>query len=198
MINPAFLSYPEEARLLGAMVLGYGELDISFTLAAGTAVDQKFALLHAVNQVRSESARLDITHAIASGGFAKLGLAVEYAGMHKAMRFCLKVRNQWAHSQWGDWNPDGLGFTRTDGEVFALPIKPLRWNSITLPLLQKQEAFFEYTRRCILTVTTNLTPILSGKPALIKMPPEMHQPSMHSQWSKQVHARIETGPQSQP
>jgi hypothetical protein len=101
MINPAFVNYPEEAKLLGELVLGYGELDILFTIMAGTALRQRFPLLHAVNRVRSETARLDVAHAMAKQRFADLKLAAEYARIEKAMRFCLRVRNQWAHSQWG-------------------------------------------------------------------------------------------------
>lgn len=198
MINPAFISYPEEAKLLGELVLGYGELDLSFAFTCGIAVQQKYALLHAVNQVRSETARLDIAHALAADAFAKLGLAEEYRRAHQAIKYCLKIRNQWAHAQWGDMNPYGLAFTRTDGDVFALPLKRTVWNSIKLDLLQKQEAYFEYTRRCILTLESNLIPILAGKPAQLEFPPEIHRPSMHSQWSKSALAHIGRLPSTPP
>lgn len=191
MINPAFLRYPEEARLLGEMVLGYGELDISFGMVAGKAARKMHAVLHAINRVRSEKSRLDIADALACGSFKELGLAAEYARVHRAMRFCLRVRNQYTHSQWADWGEHGLGFTNVDGDAFASPIQPLKWNSIKLALLQKQEAFFEYTRRCILTLDTNLLWVLAEKPPAEAMPPEMHEPSMHSQWPKSVHDLIE-------
>ncbi|RVD55735.1 MAG: hypothetical protein EOS30_29245 [Mesorhizobium sp.] len=197
MINPVFVSYPEEARLLGELVLGYGELDISFALTAGVATRNKFVLLHAVNQVRSETSRLDLAHALSVGAFTELGLADEYARIHKAIRFCLKVRNQWAHSQYGHGPEKGLAFTRTDGDVFAAPVKPTVWNCIKLELLQKQEAYFEYCRRCILTVESNLVPILVGKPAQLQMPPEMHEPHMQSQWSRAVPSRKGRGQQPQ-
>ena len=78
MINPAFLKYPEEARLLGELVLGYGELDISFCMMCGVATKRQFELLHAVNQVRSETARLDIANALSVNYFQELGLTHEY------------------------------------------------------------------------------------------------------------------------
>lgn len=198
MINPAFVKYPEEAKLLGELVLGYGELDILFSIMAGNALKQKFPLLHAVNQVRSETARLDVADAMSKQRFKELGIASEYARCEKAMRYCLKVRNQWAHSQWGDMDPFGLAFTRTDGEVFAMPVKRIEWNSIKVELLRKQEAFFEHTRLCLLIVDSNLTPIHAGKEPKLRMPPEMHQPHMQSQWSKPALARIKKVPTIQP
>lgn len=195
MINPAFLNYPEEARLLGELVLGYGELDISFCMMCGIATQRQFELLHAVNQVRSESARLDIANALSVDAFAELGLSREYARTHKAVRFCLKVRNQWAHSQWGDLSPHGLAFTKTDGDVFARPLKRTVWNSITADLLRKQEAFFEYTRHCILTVEMNLRPILDGRKPKFDMRPEMHEPNMKNQWSKSARVHLSKLPQ---
>ncbi len=36
---------------MGELSLGYSELDISFTMIAGNAAGQKFALLHAVNNI---------------------------------------------------------------------------------------------------------------------------------------------------
>lgn len=115
MINPAFLKYPDEAKLLGELVLGYGELDLSFCMMCGIATKRKFELLHAVNQVRSESARLEIAHALSVNAFRELGLQAEYARVHKAVKYCMRVRNQWSHASWGDLDPHGLAFSKTDG-----------------------------------------------------------------------------------
>ena len=98
----------------------------------------------------------------------------------------------------GDIDPHGLAFTKTDGDVFALPVKKIQWRSIKLDLLQKQEAFFEYTRLCLLTVDSNLVPILAGNPQRLKMPKEIHQPHMHSQWSRQAQKQVNEMPTIQP
>lgn len=198
MINPAFVRYPEEAKLLGEMVLGYGELDITFCMMCGKAIHQQFELLHAVNQVRSETARLDIANAMAGKGFSTLGLEAEYARLLRCMRVCLRIRNQWAHSQWGDMDPHGLAFTRTDGDVFAAPVKPTVWLSIKVDLLRKQEAYFEHTRLRLLVLLSNLTPILVGKKGLLRPPPEMPEPNMHNQWSKSARDHIDSLPTLRP
>lgn len=184
MINPAFAQYPEEARLLGELVLGYGELDISFCMTCGIAIGRKFELLHAVNQVRSETGRLDIANALSANTFVRIGLWDKFNDIQKSVRYCLKVRNQWAHAQWGDMRPHGLAFTRTDGNVFATPVKRTVWNSVTVELLRKQEAYFEYTRKCIIALELNLAPILAGGSQKIQFPDIMHEPSMLSHWSK--------------
>jgi len=158
MINPAFINYPEEAALLGAMVIGYGEIDISFVHMAGLVVGQTYAVLDACHAVRSEKARLDIAHALAVDAFKRVNLEEEYTHTHSAVRHCLKVRNQHAHSQWADL--DGLlQFTNVEG-AFGQPLKSIKWKPITLALLKQQEAYFEHTRLCVLTMITLLGPRL--------------------------------------
>lgn len=193
MINPAFIKYPEEAKLLGEIVLGYGEIDLSFAMMAGAATGQKFALLHAVNQVRSETARIDIANALASEFFTALGLREYYDYALAAVRYCLKIRNQWAHSQWGDMDPYGLAFTKTDGNVFAPPIKPTEWRSVTIEVLRKQEEYFEHTRHWILVLDTIVQARQSGHDRHLGFPAKMQAPKTYSQWSKQARDQLDKG-----
>jgi hypothetical protein len=194
MINPAFINFPEEASLLGAMVIGYGELDLSFAHMAGLAIGQTYAVLDACHVIRSESGRLDIANALAVNSFRQMKLGEEYEYSHKAVRFCLKLRNQHAHSQWGEIE-GRLMFSSAEG-AFRQPLQPIRWNLITLDLLKKQEAYFEHTRKCLLTLITLLEARGKTRFVPLLMPEEMHQPHMQSQMPKRTHAR--KGPEPEP
>jgi hypothetical protein len=196
MINPAFIGYPEEAALLGAMVIGYGELDLSFGHMAGLVLGQTYAVLDACHSVRSESARLDIAHALAAGAFNRANLVEEYTYSHAAMRYCLKVRNQHSHSQWADIK-HGLHFTNAEGS-FSQPLKPIAWKLITLDLLRKQEAYFEHTRMCLLTLITLLEARGKRSHVPLHMPQALPQPSMHSQTPTPVRDRTEPERKPQP
>lgn len=79
MINPAFANFPDEATLIGTMVIGYGELELAFGALAGIALDQQFSLLKAFHSIRSESARIKIADALCCGAFEKFDLAGDYA-----------------------------------------------------------------------------------------------------------------------
>ena len=198
MINPALTKYHSECKIIGELILGYSELDLSFSYMCGIATGKRYELLNAVNKVRSEASRLDIADALAAPTFSSLGLKDEYASIKRSMLYCKDVRNQWAHSQWGDMEPYGLAFTRVDGDVFAQPTTPLKWLSVTTDLLEKQEAYFEHTRNCILVTESNLIPLLAGKKAVRKFPREIPQPSRHSPWTKQAHAHLNTMTQYPP
>ena len=66
-----------ECKLIGELVLGYSELDISFSYMCGFATKKRYELLNAVNKVRSEASRLDIADALAAPAFFDLGLRNE-------------------------------------------------------------------------------------------------------------------------
>ncbi len=193
MINPAFLNFPEEAKLLGEMVIGYGELDLLFVATAGDAIKQRYALLHAANQVRSETQRLAITHAMSHEAFVRLGMGDEYERVRSGMHICLGIRNQWAHSQWADLGKFGLGFTRADGEAFASSPPKIKWERADLKTLEKQQAFFEHIRLCIQTIQGNLPSVFVGRQPPLPMPPKSHQPPSQGQWGSRDRAQIEKG-----
>lgn len=183
MINPAFIAYPDEAALLGAMIIGYGELDLSFAHMAGLVVGQTYAVLDACHSVRSESARLDIAHALAAAAFKRANLESEYTYTHASTRFCLRLRNQFTHSQWADMD-EGLSFTNAEG-AFKAPLTKIAWKRIDLDLLKKQEAYFEHTRLCILTLVHLLEQRGKSRFVPFHLPPRIPQPRMHLQPPKQ-------------
>ncbi len=154
MINPAFFYRREEAALLGDMVIGYGELEITFAHIAGLAIKHRYAVLEACHKVRSESGRIDIAHALSHEAMSDLGLGSEFAYTESALRFCLKVRNQYAHAQWGEF-PDGLKFTNPE-QAFARAAEGNSLEVLNLELLRLQEQFFENTRMWLIFLELNL------------------------------------------
>ncbi len=178
MINPAFMSRREEAALLGDMVIGYGELEITFAHIAGLAINHKYAVLEACHKVRSELGRIDIAHALSHEALDQQGLGPEFAYAESALRYCLKVRNQYAHAQWGDF-PDGLKFTNPE-QAFSRPLKPTLWKSINLELLTQQERFFENTRMWLIFLEVQLEAKAARRVLHLNKPQEMPQPNLHT------------------
>jgi len=196
MINPAFMNRPGEAALLGALVIGYGELDISFSLIAGLAINHKYAVLEACHSVRSESGRLDIAKALAVDSFVAGGLGREFEIAERGMRACLKIRNQFAHAQWGDFE-EGLKITNPE-RAFSRPLKKIEWKLVTLDLLKTQEAFFENTRMWLIYLEKVLELRAENQIPYLNRPPEIHIPIPHIHQQKQDRGQKGKGSRAQP
>ena len=173
------MNYPEEAALLGSMIIGYGELELSFAHIAGIALDQKYAVLEACHSIRSEGARLKLIDALAHASFTEKSLSGEYDLTHKAMKYCLKVRNQYAHAQWGDFGKR-LNFTNPE-EAFRRPLRPVKWTPVSRALLEKQEAYFDNTRHWLVYLEVTLDARGKRRQTQFPIPPKMPQPILRTQ-----------------
>ncbi|RUU97968.1 hypothetical protein EOA79_24065 [Mesorhizobium sp. M1A.F.Ca.IN.020.03.2.1] len=175
MINPAHEAYPEEARLIGLMVIGYSELDISLCLVGGLALGHKWAVLDALHTIKDEGTRLDVVGRLVRHIMVEKTLEPKFGETIGAMRYCKTVRNQYAHAQWANF--DGmLRFTSTRDIHWRPDGGPTEWKAVDPVILRAQEAYFEYTRKCLLWLTFALEH--PGK--AIRWPEHMEQPP--KQW----------------
>lgn len=148
MFHPALREYPQETALIGLLVVGYAELDLSLCHVCGLALGNKLAVINALHAVTSEQARIDIANRLCRHVFEERKLESKFGDAVGAMDYCRKVRNQYAHSQWADL--DGkLAFIRADN-VNWKPGGSMPWKFTNLPILQSQESYFAYTRNCLL------------------------------------------------
>lgn len=146
MLNPVNVHHPAEMETIGRMVLAYSELDLVLCHAAGLVMNDKFAMLNALHSVKQEAARLDIIRHLTAGLFGARGLKAEFQTCIDAMKYCRSIRNQYAHATWGS-AATGLEFgDLTDTDWNNGP----KMNPTSLSLLREQEAFFEYTKECLL------------------------------------------------
>src|ERR1700722_15105076 len=112
-LNPAFDVYPDEAALIGRMVTSFGELELTFSMLAGTALKDQSLALRAIYRGRSTGGRLDLVDVIVRNVVTPTNQALTYEEVLGAMRHCLKIRNNYAHCQ---WSPalDGLFFANLE------------------------------------------------------------------------------------
>jgi hypothetical protein len=82
------------------------------------------------------------------------------AGMREALSdvdWCRKLRNQYAHCQWGWTTTDGLFFVNLEDLAEQLdPITKVMAHSlpVDVPLLEEQEAYCNYVRECLMHLET--------------------------------------------
>lgn len=182
MINPSHAAFPAEANLIGLMVLGYSELDITLCFVGGLALGQKWAVLSALHALDNESARLDMVNRLVKHVMIERGIDAKFGEAIGAMRHCKKIRNQYAHAQWIDRNNTLMFASAKD-----IPWKAdgvIQWKVTNFHLLQKQKAYFEYTRKCLIWLEAEFS--MPHNP--LQWPPHMRQPP------KQVFDAAHNGP----
>lgn len=150
MFNPALEMHPKEARFVGLLVTGYPELDIALCHICGLAIGNKFAVLSALHKVQSEQARIDIANELCRHVLKDMGLEAKFGEAVGAITFCRKIRNQYAHAQWASLHGH-LAFVRAESVNWKAN-GVINWSFTSLPVLQAQESYFEYTRKCLLWV----------------------------------------------
>lgn len=159
------------------MVIGYGELEINLIHLAGIAIKQKWPVLEACHSVRTETGKIDIAVALSCDVMVEQGLSSEFETAVRYLRYCLKIRNNYAHAHWGEI--DGiLQFTNTDG-IFDRPLKSLAWKKLSLDLLKQQEAFFENTRMWLLYLVMTIEARHENRIPYLNKPKEMQLPNLH-------------------
>src|SRR5260370_3572739 len=113
--------------------------------------------LKSMFRIRGETNRLDIADALGQDPYDRRGFASEFKQTVDAIRYCLRIRNKYAHAYWHDPNQGTeLCYLSLEElakeEVFIKDLTSLMFYFIDEPLLLQQEAFFGYARDLIIYV----------------------------------------------
>jgi hypothetical protein len=149
--SPALSRYPDEAAIIGRIVVGFGGLEFTVcniaSLAFGATlanphVDEHDVIFKTLYQLRVTSARIDCARTLMAPFLNALNLGDKLAVAMRAVRHCQCIRNQYAHCNWDD-DPHGSGLYFTDPQDSARRDSWFDdWKHIDVALLQKQEAYF--------------------------------------------------------
>ena len=179
---PAYDNCPKELAIIGKMLAAYGDMEFDL-MNCVSAVHSTDMAVKALYRPRGESARVDIADAMAREAYIAAGLETPYCEAIGNFRYCLSVRNQYAHCNWF-WRSDiGLGFV--DMQVMANKKKHLSLTSLAvypldLLLLEAQEEYFAYVQECF-RYLTNAYARKVGKPVIYDYPKpsRVQQPIQH-------------------
>jgi hypothetical protein len=141
---PCFDNFPNEAKIIGRLLAGYGELELGLAKCLGAALtDERAAFKVLFQMAGAGETRLTVADTLMSRKFKKADLHDGYSHMLGGFRRCKQIRNQYAHCHWADHNEKGLAFA--DLDKAAKKSEPhLTWHYVDAPLLQQQEACFCY------------------------------------------------------
>lgn len=153
MINPALETYPDECSLIGRMVVGYGELDITMVSTSGDAMGMTLPLLDALDQVQSEQKKIVVVRKLAEASFGRLGLGEQFDQALTSIERCRVMRNYLAHCHYSDSamlgdKPARLLSVKAH-DLFSLErrVHDLPWRVQTVASLSIQEKYFEDVRK---------------------------------------------------
>jgi hypothetical protein len=188
-INPAFHRFADEAVIVGRLLVAFGELEISICQTAGKAMGAQFPIMKALYRLRATSGRILAADALLRPLCEAFNLIAEYQTTLAALNRCLKIRNTFAHCNWGDdatmWSA-GLFYTDLQEAAEASTGYELAWKHVNVPLLTRQESFFAYTLEWIRFVDHELAfrqgRLLSHfwpRPTEQELPPLHNPPAQH-------------------
>lgn len=170
-ILPIFDEFPEEGRIIGRLVAGYGELEFGLltllTLELGNDPSQSAKVMY---RIRGEEQRIQIADALLRKRFKSFTFAGIYTDAICAMDHCRRIRNQYAHSHWMDENCYLLFIDIENGAKTNNDMVWVRKRLINLDLLKEQEAYFVYASNLLSIAKKNFEYALGGEGALIKPP----------------------------
>ena len=182
-----FLKFPDEAAIIGRLFAGYTTLEVGLMSCVQVVRDDFDAILKAMFRVRGETARIDIADALGRQFYEDRGLGTEFAMAIGAVRYCLKIRNQYAHCVWYDDRSGNLAFVNVEEIVRdnarLVGLQSLTVLEVDVPILQAQEEYFVYADD-LLTWTDFEGRLRDGRMGQIKTNPQMKpnqigQPALH-------------------
>jgi hypothetical protein len=147
---PSFLTYPDEAKIIGSILAGYTDLEVGLLNCIQVVRSFEFdTVLKAMFRVRGETNRIKIADSLGRVPYRELDLEGSFIKVIGAMSFCMKVRNQYAHCVWWDDNTKKLAFANLEEvaklDTFQSDLQHLTAYHADVPLLGAQEAYFAYT-----------------------------------------------------
>src|SRR5580692_10462208 len=141
-INPSFLRFPVEAMLVGRLLAAFGELEISVCVNASKATGLGDSVLAALYRIRATRSRLEAADALMRPIYTKAKLEIGYADAFARVIHCLRLRNQFAHCNWGDHAEAGLFFVDLAAAAETIDFEHM-WKHVDVPLLASHESYFE-------------------------------------------------------
>jgi hypothetical protein len=186
-IMPGFDRHPEEAALIGRILVAFGEIEVTLAVVVGNVGLQDLELgLRSIYKVRGTASRLELADALLRPKCVQEGLEREYFTNKGAIRYCQTIRNQFAHCIWADDLSAGLFFTDLQDAADRVDILRFNWRHVDVALLTHQLEYFDNTLAGIISLenawlvrTKKKGGIGYPAPKAISKPPLHNPPSLH-------------------
>ena len=103
-------------------------------------------VVKALFRARGESQRIDVADAIGRQAYHGLKLGTHFEEAIGGIKYCLQIRNQYAHCNWHDDNRGRLSFLNLEeiakSNTVIRDLSALTFNYLDLPVLEAQRTYF--------------------------------------------------------
>jgi len=149
-----FKRFPEEGQLIGNLATAYTELEFDLCMCVAMAVSNLDMVVKALYRTRGETQRIEVADAIGRQPYHALNLGQPFEEAVGAMRYCLKIRNQYSHCNWHDDLTGRISFLNLEEiameNAVITNLAALTFRYLDVPLLKEQQMYF-------VRVSNNLT-----------------------------------------
>jgi hypothetical protein len=108
-ILPPFEQHPEAGAIIGRLVTGYGELEYELALCVSWIIEDRDTAFKVIYRAPGEMQRILMGDALARRRLPAGKFRTLFEQAIAAMHLCRKIRNQYAHCNWG-YDDKGLWF----------------------------------------------------------------------------------------
>jgi len=145
----AFTKFKAEALIIGRLLAAYADLELSLFCCINVIRDDFNTVYKAMFKARGETQRIDMADIFGRESYHEIELGTQFEMAISSIRYCLKIRNQYAHCLWYDDLSKNLAFANleeiTEKNAPIKDLKDLTIRYVDVPTLSLQESYFEYT-----------------------------------------------------
>ena len=144
----AFRDFPDEANAIGMILSSYTSLEVDLMNCVKSVRSDLDTVLKVMYRPRGETKRVEVADALGFQGYKEINLGEEFKAAITAMKYCVKIRNQYAHCIWWNDQSGNLAFSnleslaKSDEKIYDL--KGMNIRHVQSEILQDQLNYYEY------------------------------------------------------
>jgi hypothetical protein len=155
-IMAPFSKFSKEGDLIGRLLAGYSNIEIGLMHCVQMATGDFDTVLRKMFGQRSETKRINAAEKLGLPEYQRLKLATDFEKALRVVRYCLKIRNQYAHWVWWDDYTGQLAFANVEDLTRyrrkVTDFGKLKAHHVDAELLIAQEAYFVYADDLLLWI----------------------------------------------
>lgn len=150
-------NFPNEMALVGRLITRYADLEIALLHCVQMGRQRDLdAVLKTMFRVRSIGQRIDVADGLGRQIYRDLTLGTQFEMAVGNMRYCARIRSQYAHCIWHDDLSGDLSFVNleelAESDDRVLNLLGVQIHHVEKTLLEKQDAYFSYVENSLVFV----------------------------------------------
>ena len=141
----AFDRFRREGEIIGRLVIEYGEMEWDLCLLVSHITQNLDTALKAMYRSRGETQRIDVADSLARNRLPTGRVRTIYEQTIAQMRDCLKIRNQYAHTNWVETAGGELCFVNIEELANGheiIELSNMQLHRLDMSIIDDQARFF--------------------------------------------------------